>query len=491
MPLNRKLIKSQAREMISGNVFSLFLVSLVVILLANTTSFASNIINYVNDIKQSDFLYSDEFFKYRDGDNTVDDWLDDFGFGDSYDSDNPIDNFNGQITPVSEQKTEIAKPKMSLFSMSTMYFIAMALSLISLFFMTLTIAHEKFYLEFIRTGRKPKPKDDLKKIFSDTFKNNFGKRLSLVFLIGIFTFLWMILFIVPGIIYAISVSFSYKLMADNPNLSPMEAINLSKKITKGHKGELFTLGLSFFPWYLLMGVTAGIAGIYVIPYTQTTYALYYQNFLLRAKATGAVREDDFLSSVEKFQKYGSRFYTPNPNYYPQGAPYGPYAAPQNGQPYAPQYGQPNTPPPAYRPPTYNGASAPQYNNVPPRQNVPPQYQNQNMPPQANPYVTQPPYSPPQATPYATQQPIYYTPPTVQEDVPVVNNNDFAQNMASTPPNAAYKQDNIVSQPVADENAEPVYYTPPAEETTKKTVEDSWEEPIKDVWEEDKTDENEI
>ena len=45
---------------------------------------------------------------------------------------------------------------------------------------------------------------------------------------------------------------------------------------RGHKWELFVLGLSFFWWILLIVITFGLAAIYVVPYMHTTTANYYE-----------------------------------------------------------------------------------------------------------------------------------------------------------------------------------------------------------------------
>ena len=60
----------------------------------------------------------------------------------------------------------------------------------------------------------------------------------------------------------------------------MDAATAQKKsmeLMEGHKMELFVLNLSFFPWYLLVLLTFGLASIYVAPYTRTTLALFYKS----------------------------------------------------------------------------------------------------------------------------------------------------------------------------------------------------------------------
>ena len=101
----------------------------------------------------------------------------------------------------------------------------------------------------------------------------FFKFLLLNILIGIFTFLWSLLFVVPGIIAAYRYSMAVYIMIDNPEYSPMECIRLSKEMMHGHKWELFVLHLSFILWFLLCVIP--VAAIYVMPYVQITEANYY------------------------------------------------------------------------------------------------------------------------------------------------------------------------------------------------------------------------
>ncbi|MDR2421163.1 MAG: DUF975 family protein [Oscillospiraceae bacterium] len=94
-------------------------------------------------------------------------------------------------------------------------------------------------------------------------------------LIGVFTSLWSLLLVVPGIIKALSYSMAYYILAENPDIGALGAIGESKRIMEGHKMELFILQLSFIPWMLLTAVTFGIAGIYAMPYMQQTLANFY------------------------------------------------------------------------------------------------------------------------------------------------------------------------------------------------------------------------
>jgi uncharacterized membrane protein len=127
----------------------------------------------------------------------------------------------------------------------------------------------RIYLK-LTEGTAPEAKD----IF--TGFDNILNAVVLELLIGVFTFLWTLLLFVPGIIKALSYSMSFYILAENPGMTATEALNESKRMTKGYKGKLFMLGLSFILWFLLGSVTLGIAYIYVVPYVSTTMANFYK-----------------------------------------------------------------------------------------------------------------------------------------------------------------------------------------------------------------------
>ena len=81
--------------------------------------------------------------------------------------------------------------------------------------------------------------------------------------------LWSLLFIVPGIIKGYAYALVAYIIADDSTISSKDALKLSEEMMKGHKGELFVLGLSFIGWHLLAVLTLGILEIWIMPYQQT------------------------------------------------------------------------------------------------------------------------------------------------------------------------------------------------------------------------------
>lgn len=76
----------------------------------------------------------------------------------------------------------------------------------------------------------------------------FDQFLLLILLQGVLIFLWSMLFMIPGIVAAYRYRMAAYAMLDNPELTASEALSVSKRLTYGHKLELFLLDLSFL-WY--------------------------------------------------------------------------------------------------------------------------------------------------------------------------------------------------------------------------------------------------
>lgn len=94
--------------------------------------------------------------------------------------------------------------------------------------------------------------------------------------------LWTLLLVVPGICAAYSYRMAFYLLADNPDWSPWKALAESRKLMRGHRWRLACLDASFVGWFLLVALTFGLAGIFVVPYHATATAAFYEDLLDRA-----------------------------------------------------------------------------------------------------------------------------------------------------------------------------------------------------------------
>ncbi|MDE5996543.1 MAG: DUF975 family protein [Eubacterium sp.] len=359
MNLNRGLIKQQAKQLIQNNVLKLFAVSIIVSFCISAVSGGINIVYRINNIinGSSPFsIFKEDFDDYFD--DYLDDYFDDYDLDDHFDDDfnnfgkdfdfdefgKDFNNFGNESNDFYNfgYEDEIPSPDFStphnnpsynfgsLFLASgIMSFLSFVATVSQILLAPLTISLAGYYVSFIR-GRKVDASDGINTVFRETFKNNYGKKVALTFLRGLFCGLLCLLFFIPGIIYLYSTYFANQIMADNPDISPMQALRLSRKMVRGNRTELFVLNLSFIPWGLLCIFVFPL--IYVMPYVSTTNALYYENFRIRALQQGRVTEDDFLSDQQRYNKYANIYANPNGNPYQQNG-YQPYNQPNQQQYY--------------------------------------------------------------------------------------------------------------------------------------------------------------
>lgn len=86
--------------------------------------------------------------------------------------------------------------------------------------------------------------------------NRYGPILGSMCWMVLFTFLWSLLIVVPGIIKGISYSMTPFILTDNPKIGYKRALKLSMAMTKGQLWNIFVLSLSFILWGLLASVPA-------------------------------------------------------------------------------------------------------------------------------------------------------------------------------------------------------------------------------------------
>jgi uncharacterized membrane protein len=115
--------------------------------------------------------------------------------------------------------------------------------------------------------------------------NQFVEAFLLYLLMAIFTFLWTLLLIIPGIIAGIRYSQAYYIMRDNPGIGALEAINRSKQLMDGHKWRYFVLYLTYIGWIILGSIPFGIGLLWVYPYLLTALAHFHEDLKGRAYST--------------------------------------------------------------------------------------------------------------------------------------------------------------------------------------------------------------
>ena len=119
----------------------------------------------------------------------------------------------------------------------------------------------------------------------------FGKTFLLGLIQNIYIFLWSLLFLIPGIIKALSYSMSFYIMVDHPEYNYKDCIDASKAMMDGFKLQLLLLYLSFIGWAILSVFTLGIGYFFLAAYVQTSTANFYERIKGRIFPAEAVQPD--------------------------------------------------------------------------------------------------------------------------------------------------------------------------------------------------------
>jgi uncharacterized membrane protein len=109
---------------------------------------------------------------------------------------------------------------------------------------------------------------------------------------SIYTILWTLLLIIPGIIKFYAYRMVPYILADNPRIGHNRAIALSNKMTKGEKWDIFVLDLSFIGWYILGALALGFGVIFVQPYYDATNAQLYLRLRKKVLDSGIASDDE-------------------------------------------------------------------------------------------------------------------------------------------------------------------------------------------------------
>ena len=258
--INRSLVKSQAKQIIKEKIFALFVLSAIVLFLVNGLTVGISAYNSRDNLEDI-FGPSNGSSDNSSGQNTPEDFFNYFGNGDhdyDYDdgndsgdssSDNPIESFGQKYTPSDKIIGSSVKPSIMFVNGNIgLEDIGLkSLTVVSVILSPLFVSLCGFYVLLIK--RDPNEQlglgKEIQNIFKISFGPPYGNKIVIYILRGVFEFLW----------------------------------------------------------WILTGITFGIASIYVVPYYFTTQALYYENFKLRALQEGKITEDDFLSQEQRAAKY--------------------------------------------------------------------------------------------------------------------------------------------------------------------------------------------
>lgn len=134
------------------------------------------------------------------------------------------------------------------------------------------VGAHRFFIESRNTGQSA----GLLTLLSGFTDGNYVNIVITMFLRKLYTFLWSLLFVVPGIVKHYEYSMIPYLLAENPTMDYNTAFRVSRQMMDGQKWEAFVLDISFWLWYAAGSLLFwGIGTLFVNPYYEATWTEYY------------------------------------------------------------------------------------------------------------------------------------------------------------------------------------------------------------------------
>ena len=131
---------------------------------------------------------------------------------------------------------------------------------------------------------------DLENLFDGFRGGRYTRVFCALFLVNLFTFLWALLLIIPGIMKAFSYALTPYIVMDEPELTARQAITRSCEIMEGRRWKLFCLSLSFIGWGILCILTFGIGILWLVPYMNASVAAFYEDARAEYEAENSIEQ---------------------------------------------------------------------------------------------------------------------------------------------------------------------------------------------------------
>ena len=131
---------------------------------------------------------------------------------------------------------------------------------------------------------------DLENLFDGFRGGRYTRVFCALFLVNLFTFLWALLLIIPGIMKAFSYALTPYIIMDESELTARQAITRSCEIMEGRRWKLFCLYLSFIGWGILSLLTFGIGFLWLVPYMNASIAAFYEDARAEYEAENSIEQ---------------------------------------------------------------------------------------------------------------------------------------------------------------------------------------------------------
>ena len=293
----RKQLKEKGKHAFNRNYWKSVLVSLIALMVLGgaiggsggslngfgsfgASSAASNAANYmvgeqddVDDViefSEEDILDRDENdpITWDDEDDSIA-WDDEDGFI-TFDSDDPEIRDFLEEGPMALLRSGFGIAMLIIFAIVFLIILAVAILIGAFLGNPLTVGCARFFIRNLNTEAEVKE-------LAYGYDHSYLNIVKTIFLKELYTFLWALLLIIPGIIKSYEYRMIPYILAEHPEMPTKDVFAKSKAMMSGQKWKAFVLDLSFIGWSILSALTLGLLGIfYVNPYRNMTYAALYE-----------------------------------------------------------------------------------------------------------------------------------------------------------------------------------------------------------------------
>ena len=281
---SRKELKQKGKKAFNRNYWKTVLVAVVLSLIVGTGGSGASFANGFAD------GFSDGVSDATDTMSEIDNYDDDYDDYDDYDYDDQDDYSDMDI----DEEFGVSGPEMVAIAIFAIVFI-----IIFVIVMAIVIVIDAFVINPLEIGIRRfgltnlNTKAEVKEI-GFGYDHNYKNGVKTMFFRDLYTFLWSLLFIIPGIVKSYEYRMIPYLLADHPDMTSEQAFAESKRMMTGQKWNAFVLDLSFIGWDILSILTLGILSIfYVEPYKFMTKAALYEKL-----AYGDTIQDNVVTDVQ-------------------------------------------------------------------------------------------------------------------------------------------------------------------------------------------------
>lgn len=288
---NRQQIKQNAKKILKRNYWIAVCVAIILGWVSssgssvnfgnNSTSSSESNLNMQNLFGNNKYKLEDSFDENYNEKSSNDNLLEQYAAGDlttdefikRYSEENQA--FYRYYTAFNEFKASLAEKNIDMGTViailaGIIVFVSILSIILSLFvFMPVTVGCKRWFV--INSTDNPQFGE-----IAHPFKNGYLNVVKTMFLVNLYTFLWSLLFVIPGIIKAYEYRMVPYLLAENPEMDSREAFRISKEMMDGNKWDVFVYDLSFLGWHILSAITWSIVGVFFVgPYKAIADAELY------------------------------------------------------------------------------------------------------------------------------------------------------------------------------------------------------------------------